>query len=618
MTKNVTIRTRLIVSYLGIALFVIVLAVVIGNRSDRMGNKYQAVIDNYDKASVCMAGIDMHYLQLEKDVVSMVNVKSASDVDFNQFSSTLSEWKDEINEHFEELDEAVVDDEVKDMVKEIKELQSSNEGVLSDILASVQNNQVSKGKELYTTKLGPDAQKINEIVEEMIDKNEELAKASREDAQDAQKYAIILLVIIDSLLVIFIVVTGIITLMNIRIPLKEMVEATKELAVGKLDVTIKKKNNDEIGELADALNELIAKNVRATGIAEKISKGDLSMLVKPDSGEDVLGNAFKDMVDANNGTLSHIVEAARQVETGSQQVAIASQSLAQGSTEQASAIQQVTASINDITERTRVNADNATEVNDLVKKTKDNAAAGNLEMSEMVSAMRDINESSENISKIIKTIDDIAFQTNILALNAAVEAARAGEHGKGFAVVAEEVRNLAAKSAAAASETADMIEDSIGKVQNGSELATKTAEMLGEIVDSVSDIVNLVEGIAEASNDQAAALEQINQAVGQVSQVVQTNSATSEQCAAASEELSNQAKNMKVLVGRYKLKGISGAQNFALEDDSFGATSSGSFIGTDYDQTASRIPDASDFAGSTNTAENEKIISLEDNDYSKY
>jgi methyl-accepting chemotaxis protein len=187
-------------------------------------------------------------------------------------------------------------------------------------------------------------------------------------------------------------------------------------------------------------------------------------------------------------------------------------------------------------------------------KAKDNAVQGNDQMQELLGAMEEINASSANISKVIKVIDDIAFQTNILALNAAVEAARAGQHGKGFAVVAEEVRNLAARSANAAKETTDMIEGSIKKTENGTKLARNTAGALKEIVTKIDQVADLVKNIAIASNEQAMGIAQINQGIMQVSQVVQTNSATSEESAAASEQLASQAELMREGVRKYKLK----------------------------------------------------------------
>ena len=364
-------------------------------------------------------------------------------------------------------------------------------------------------------------------------------------------------------------------------------EAAKVIAQGRVDVNIVKYHDDEFGALADEYMKVVNNIKYQSKIAEEVSNGNLTITVNPKSSEDILGNSMKKLVDDNLHVLSNISEAGSQVTVSSSQVASASQALAQGSTEQASAIEEITASINEIAEKTKQNAEQANEASGLVNTAISDVKEGNEQMKNMVGAMQEINKSSESISKIIKVIDDIAFQTNILALNAAVEAARAGEAGKGFAVVAEEVRSLAAKSAAAAAETAELIEESIGKVNTGSKIADDTAEAMETIAKVVQQSEVIINGIAESSNYQATAVAQIEQAVTQVSQVVQTNSATSEECAAASEELSNQAAKMREMLSIYNL----------------GSGSSFSFKNSSYQNSAS--------------SENEQLISLGD-EFDKY
>ncbi|RKL62407.1 HAMP domain-containing protein [Thermoanaerobacteraceae bacterium SP2] len=296
----------------------------------------------------------------------------------------------------------------------------------------------------------------------------------------------------------------------------------------------------------------------AAAVLDEIAKGNLQVSVKGNYKGDhaKIKNALNDTIKSFNDVLNDINSAAQQVAAGAKQVSDAAQALSQGATEQASSIEELTASIEEISTQTKQNATNANQANELALAAKDAAAKGNEQMKEMLTAMNDINEASSNISKIIKVIDEIAFQTNILALNAAVEAARAGQHGKGFAVVAEEVRNLAARSANAAKETTTLIESSIKKAEDGTKIANNTAIALNKIVDGVTKAATLVGEIASASNDQAAAIAQINQGIAQVSQVVQTNSATSEESAAASEELSSQAEVLKDMISRFKLKKV--------------------------------------------------------------
>lgn len=340
---------------------------------------------------------------------------------------------------------------------------------------------------------------------------------------------------------------------GLRISMKKLTDATKAMAEGKVDIELKKNSQDEFGDLMDEYQKMINSTKEQAMLLQEMAEGNMTVTVVPRSEEDLIGNSLKSLAEKSLYTLGGVSEASQQVMTGAQQVAGASESLAQGSSEQASAIEQITASITEVAEKTRQNASQANEAANIVGKAIRDVKAGNEQMAEMVQAMQDINKASESISKIIKVIDDIAFQTNILALNAAVEAARAGEAGKGFAVVAEEVRNLAAKSAQAASETAELIEDSIEKIHAGSEIANATHKSLEEVTDAVRESEELVNSIAEASNYQATAVAQINQAIGQVAEVVQTNSATSQECAAASEELSNQAVRMEELLSVYEL-----------------------------------------------------------------
>ena len=332
-------------------------------------------------------------------------------------------------------------------------------------------------------------------------------------AVSSSSMMIVIFTVIAAILSIFL---GLFMSNVIRKPIYSILNAANEIADGNLDVDTKIDTKDEIGELA---------------------------------------HAFDSMTSNINMVMTNINASSDQVASGASQMSDSSMSLSQGATEQASSIQQLTASAEEISVQTKTNADNAEKAKQISAETFDYAQQGNKQMEDMLQAMTEINDSSSNISKIIKVIDEIAFQTNILALNAAVEAARAGEHGKGFAVVAEEVRNLAARSADAAKETTMMIESSIDKVSTGTNIANETSEALVKIVNGVSETTSIVTDIAVASNEQSTQVEQVNLGLAQISEVVQTTSATAEETAAASEELSGQANMLKGQVAKFKLKG---------------------------------------------------------------
>ncbi len=249
-----------------------------------------------------------------------------------------------------------------------------------------------------------------------------------------------------------------------------------------------------------------------------------------------------------NRIIAGLNEGADQVNDAAGQVSSASQQLAEGASEQASSLEETSSALEEMAAMTRTNAENAKQANELTEQARTAAQSGNKTMGQLNEAMTAINGSSGKISKIIKVIEEIAFQTNLLALNAAVEAARAGEHGKGFAVVADEVRNLAQRAAQAARETTGLIDDSVNRAKEGTDVAGQVGKALGEIVSDVTKVADLVNGIAKASEEQAQGVDQVNTAVSQMDKVTQQNAAGAEESASASEQLSAQATTVKSTV----------------------------------------------------------------------
>lgn len=423
---------------------------------------------------------------------------------------------------------------------------------------SISLAQANKIDEIYNQLNSSQAAQISGDVQKYTDElmhlKTELAKQAADDNKTAATKATIIMIIVVIVGVILAIILGMFISRIISKPVGKMVEAADKLAMGDVNVNVETDTRDEIGSLAESFGRMIANIQRQALAVERIAAGDLTIEVDVRSENDLLGKKLFEMVEKNNEILTNINNAAEQVASGSKQVSDSSIALSQGATEQASSIEELTASLEEISSQTKLNAENANEASELAEASKSNALKGNNQMKEMLKAIEEINDASANISKIIKVIDDIAFQTNILALNAAVEAARAGQHGKGFAVVAEEVRNLAARSASAAKETTDMIENSIKKSEGGTKIARETADALNEILNSTEKVAILVNNISVASNEQATGIQQINQGIMQVSQVVQANSATSEESAAASEELSSQAVFLKDMVGKFNLK----------------------------------------------------------------
>ena len=346
-------------------------------------------------------------------------------------------------------------------------------------------------------------------------------------------------------------------------PVKDCAQRLRLLAEGDLDTPVHEiHTGDETQILADSARTLVQGfRLMIQDMDEMLAEMSRGNLTADSKCEEAYVGGYRGLLDSArklsaqlSDTLRQINQSADQVSAGAEQVSAGAQALSQGATEQASAIEELAATINDISGKIIATADRAGDVHSQSSETGREVEQCNEQMLELVNAVRDIGESSSQIGKIIKTIEDIAFQTNILALNAAVEAARAGTAGKGFAVVADEVRNLASKSAEASKSTSVLIEGSARSVEKGMKIADETAASLQKAVISTENTVKAVDKITEATAEQSQAVSQVTQGVDQISSVVQTNSATAEESAAASEELSGQAVILKELVGQFKTR----------------------------------------------------------------
>jgi methyl-accepting chemotaxis protein len=399
---------------------------------------------------------------------------------------------------------------------------------------------------------------ISKSVNEIIKNVEDKVKVTSDATTDLITLVNKVITLVGIVSIFLGIIAGFVLTKNISTGLGAAVNTMKHIAQsGDLSVEIKQdylKRKDEVGDLSNALLSIAAEFGSVERLAKELAGGNWLNNVKVRSDLDAMNINLNSMLDQVNSALLNTAMAVEQVATGASQVASASESLSQGATESAASIQEITASMSEIGGQTNRNAQNANEASRLAKEANDSAGVGQDMMKKMISSMQAITKNSQDVQKVVKVIDDISFQTNLLALNAAVEAARAGVHGKGFAVVAEEVRNLASRSAKAAAETTQMIENNSKQINEGAEIATQTAEMLDGIVHQSQQVAELLGDIAKASTEQAQGVSQVSQGLHQIDSVTQQNTANAEETASVSNEMSGQASELQKLIGQFKIR----------------------------------------------------------------
>lgn len=563
--KNLKIGMKLIV---GFGMVLLMMSILIASSLTSLLSINDQVLQYADRTIPANNSI----WQMRRNLVSIQRymLMALAESDPNKISELLNTVSGEGKILTATLDEAAKNPSVDATkladIKQRMSILSKSRAEISELLLLGTGAANLQAYKLFNLDYKPGVDEIAAITEEMGATQNNLATQQRMAA--VQSFTTALLFIVATSIAAVLITIIVITLISRAItrPVKEIEGAMQALSNGDLyNAVVNYESQDELGNLARDIRKTIDRIsflIRDMGKELKeISNGNFDTVSEDDKA--YVGD-FQQLTNAIHGinmrlseTLGQINQASDQVSSGSDQVSSGAQALSQGATEQASSVQELAATVNEISGQVQQNANSANRAGTMSGEATRAMKASNEQMQNLMGSMREIDARSKEIRKIIKTIEDIAFQTNILALNAAVEAARAGAAGKGFAVVADEVRSLAGKSAEAAKNTTALIEGSITAIDTGVSLARSTAEDLMKVVDGAYETTKVILEISQATNEQAEAIAQVTTGLDQISAVVQTNSATAEESAAASQELSGQALMLKQLVSTFRLANVS-------------------------------------------------------------